>query len=59
MRTSASTDINTSSTEHQNHIKNFVPLGIIGHGSFSEVHKVRRISDGKIYALKRVPNLLL
>ena len=33
---------------------NFVPLGKIGEGSFSSVHKVRRVDDGKIYALKRV-----
>lgn len=29
-------------------------LGKIGQGSFSIVHKVRRIKDGKIYALKKV-----
>lgn len=39
-------------------IDDFVLLGKIGEGSFSTVHKVRRINDGKIYALKRV-NLLI
>lgn len=32
----------------------FVGLGKIGKGSFSEVLKVRNINDGKIYALKKV-----
>lgn len=36
-------------------MRNFVLLGKLGQGSFSEVHKVRRVSDGRIYALKRVP----
>jgi serine/threonine protein kinase len=42
------------SSQQSNFVKNFVPLGMIGHGSFSEVYKVRRVADGKIYALKKV-----
>ena len=37
-------------------LQDFVLLGKIGEGSFSIVHKARRIIDGKIYALKRVPH---
>ena len=40
-------------------LDDFVLLGKIGEGSFSTVHKVRRITDGKIYALKKVPLLKL
>lgn len=36
-------------------LKNFVPLGKIGEGAFSSVFKVRRVDDGRIYALKKVP----
>lgn len=32
----------------------FISLSKIGEGSYSSVHKVKRISDGKIYALKKV-----
>ena len=35
-------------------LDDFVVLGKLGEGSFSTVHKVRRITDGKIYALKKV-----
>lgn len=35
-------------------LKNFEILGKIGEGAYSEVHKVRRKSDGMIYALKKV-----
>ena len=35
-------------------LSDFVPLGKIGSGSFSEVLKVRNIDDAKIYALKKV-----
>ena len=48
------------SNQNLNHLliepksNSFVSLGVIGRGSFSEVHKVRRIADGKIYALKKV-----
>ena len=33
----------------------FIPLLKIGEGSFSSVYKVQRVSDGRIYALKKVP----
>jgi NIMA (never in mitosis gene a)-related kinase len=32
----------------------FVMLNKIGEGAYSSVHKVKRISDGLIYALKKV-----
>lgn len=35
-------------------LEDFVVLGKLGSGSFSEVHKVRRVEDGRIYALKQV-----
>ena len=35
-------------------LKNFEILSKIGEGAYSEVHKVRRKSDGAIYALKKV-----
>ena len=35
-------------------LKNFEILNKIGEGAYSEVHKVRRRSDGMIYALKKV-----
>ena len=43
-----------SKEEYGSQLKNFVPLGKIGEGSFSSVHKVRRVDDGRIYALKKV-----
>lgn len=36
-------------------LTDFVMLSKVGEGSFSSVHKVKRISDGNIYALKKVP----
>ncbi len=35
-------------------IRDFVPLGRVGEGAYSTVYKVRRLSDDKIYALKKV-----
>lgn len=35
-------------------IRDFVPLTKLGQGTFSTVYKVRRLSDQKIYALKKV-----
>ena len=35
-------------------LREFVPLEKLGEGSFSTVYKVKRVSDGKIYALKKV-----
>jgi len=41
--------------------KKFKIIGNLGTGTYSKVYKVKRISDGKIYALKKVklPNLSL
>jgi NIMA (never in mitosis gene a)-related kinase len=39
--------------------KDFVILSEIGKGSYSSVYKVKRISDGKEYALKKVRLLSL
>ena len=35
-------------------LKDFDLLGKIGEGAYSEVYKARRISDQKIYAIKKV-----
>lgn len=35
-------------------INDFVVLSKIGEGAYSSVHKVKRVSDGNIYALKKV-----
>jgi NIMA (never in mitosis gene a)-related kinase len=35
-------------------INDFVLLAKIGEGAYSSVHKAKRISDGNIYALKKV-----
>ena len=35
-------------------LSNFVNFSELGKGSFSTVYKVRRISDGRIYALKKI-----
>ncbi len=35
-------------------IKEFVLLQKIGEGTYSSVHKVKRLSDGQEYALKKV-----
>lgn len=35
-------------------IRDFVPLEKLGEGTFSTVYKVRRLSDQKVYALKKV-----
>lgn len=36
-------------------LRDFIPLEKLGEGSFSTVYKVKRVSDGKLYALKKVP----
>lgn len=35
-------------------LNDFIILNKIGEGAYSSVHKVKRISDGNIYALKKV-----
>lgn len=35
-------------------IRDFVPIKRLGEGSFSSVYLVKRISDNKLYALKKV-----
>lgn len=35
-------------------LSDFLVLAKIGEGAFSSVHKVKRLSDGNIYALKKV-----
>lgn len=35
-------------------LSDFVVLAKIGEGAYSSVHKVRRLSDNNIYALKKV-----
>jgi len=35
-------------------LSDFVLMNKIGEGAYSSVHKVKRISDGNIYALKKV-----
>lgn len=35
-------------------LADFTVLAKIGEGSYSSVHKVRRVSDGQTYALKKV-----
>ena len=35
-------------------MKNFQIINKLGNGAYSEVFKVRRVEDNKIYALKRV-----
>jgi len=35
-------------------LKDFEVLKLLGKGSFSEVFKVKRISDGQEYAMKKV-----
>ena len=35
-------------------IKEFEVLSVLGSGSFASVHKVKRISDGQLYAMKKV-----
>ena len=40
-----------SNTQPEN---NFVFLGKLGEGSFGSVYKAKRISDGHLYAIKRV-----
>ena len=36
-------------------LNDFVVLGKLGEGAYSSVHKVKRLSDGQVYALKKVP----
>lgn len=40
-------------------INDFVLLTKVGEGAFSSVHKAKRISDGNIYALKKVRDFSL
>ena len=40
-------------------LADFSVLTKIGEGSYSSVHKVRRLSDGEVYALKKVRLLAL
>ena len=35
-------------------IRDFLPIRKLGSGSFSSVYLVKRIDDGKLYALKKV-----
>lgn len=35
-------------------LNSFMPLAKLGEGTFSSVYKVKRISDGGLYALKKV-----
>lgn len=35
-------------------LRDFIPLEKLGEGSFSTVYKVKRVSDEKMYALKKV-----
>lgn len=35
-------------------MRDFVILDKVGDGAYSEVYKVKRISDGEVYALKKV-----
>lgn len=35
-------------------INDFIVISKIGEGTYSSVHKVKRVSDGNIYALKKV-----
>ncbi len=35
-------------------LNDFILLSKIGEGAYSSVHKVKRISDGNLYALKKV-----
>jgi NIMA (never in mitosis gene a)-related kinase 1/4/5 len=35
-------------------LNDFLVLAKIGEGAYSSVHKVKRLSDGNIYALKKV-----
>lgn len=35
-------------------LSDFLVLSKVGEGAYSSVHKVKRISDGNIYALKKV-----
>lgn len=38
-------------------MRSFLPIEKLGEGSFASVYKVQRISDRKIYALKKVQSL--
>ena len=35
-------------------LNDFIIVSKIGEGAYSSVHKVKRVSDGNIYALKKV-----
>lgn len=45
--------------ESEGTIKDFEIISKLGEGSFSMVYKVRRISDDKLYAMKKVKMSLL
>lgn len=44
----------THLTQNMSSLNDFIVLGKIGEGAYSSVHKVKRISDENIYALKKV-----
>ena len=48
----------SSTLSNQTTLKDFLPLYKLGTGTFSSVYKVKRISDNKPYALKKVLLLL-
>jgi NIMA (never in mitosis gene a)-related kinase len=39
-------------------LSDFLILAKIGEGAYSSVHKVKRLSDGNIYALKKVKRII-
>lgn len=47
--------INLKLRELSMSLRDFSIIAKIGEGSYSSVHKVKRISDGQEYALKKVP----
>ena len=45
-------------TFHIQIVFNNCPFDNIGDGAYSEVYKVKRLSDNQIYALKKVRNII-